>query len=384
MAAPTSQKADRRPISFRLEDGKGGVTTLPLVIRPEDLTYLSPALQTVIPTLGGAFLDDFGPGLSSIQISGHTGWGSGFRPPGDEEFKKVRQVVWTGWHRARADAVSDGRDVRDVKLIFVDELDEIVAVVAPGQFQLKRNQSRPLLFMYQIGMTVLSEDIAPLDEDPLNFSSDGSRNSVLAGINSIQSSVDKIASIVPGLQGSIDSSLFSPLRDMSAKATSAFHQVVGVVSASGGVVDHQGAQYISVAKDFALVGRNAFNTVNAIGSLVDSVSHDVATVAGAFNNAHCVLANTFRAITEYPDYSALYGASNCSSTVGGSPLSPLAGENPWETVLSPSAAVAAVSPDARQNMDVMKLADPILRPMSTSELASRAAAIASGVVFPWQ
>ena len=45
-----------------------------LVIRPEELTRTDPSRINDTRTLGGAWSDNFGEGLSSLTISGHTGW----------------------------------------------------------------------------------------------------------------------------------------------------------------------------------------------------------------------------------------------------------------------------------------------------------------------
>src|SRR5277367_3573779 len=74
---PPSQKVGSAPISFIFIDGSipaPNTWTLNLVIRPEELTRTDPSRMTVQQTLGGAWADDFGPGLGSINISGTTGW----------------------------------------------------------------------------------------------------------------------------------------------------------------------------------------------------------------------------------------------------------------------------------------------------------------------
>lgn len=383
MANPRSQKADKRPISFRLEDGQGGSTTVPLVIRPEDLNRTEPSLQSFVPTFGGAFMDDWGLGISTIQISGNTGWGSGKRPPGEEEFKKVHNAAWTGWHAARKAAVEDGRDVKAVKLLFIDELDEITAVVAPGSFALKRNRSRPLLMMYQISMTVLSDDIAPPAKDPLDFTSIGKPDTIRAGLASLGSSVGRITAAASRIRSFVDGAVADPLHQIMGLSTGAFSKVISVVSAARGVVNDEASHYIGIATDLSLLGRNAFNTYNAVATLPDFLKHEVSAVASSYQNAFCVLRNAFRKVQDYPDYDSVYGASNCSSTVGGSPLSLLADRNPWEVILPSRSAVASVTPEARANIELFKSADPVLRPMSLSELTSRVTAVGSGVSFPW-
>ncbi|HEX5678796.1 MAG TPA: hypothetical protein VFX91_12595, partial [Alcanivorax sp.] len=112
-------------------------------IRPEELTVIEPSRAAVQQTLGGAWLDNFGPGIKSVNIGGHTGWRALY---GDEDgfalFKRLNNTVFRLWHAKRAAAIEAGRDPDLIQLVFVDELDELVYVVAPLSFQLRRSKSR--------------------------------------------------------------------------------------------------------------------------------------------------------------------------------------------------------------------------------------------------
>lgn len=381
--APRSQKADERPIAFRLEDGAGGDSTVGLVIRPGDLSFNETALQAPVQTLGGAFLDDWGAALSSIQISGHTGWGSGNRPDGFQAFQDLHATVWNGWHAARKAAVDAGRSPTEVRLTFVDDLDDIAVSVTPGAFSLKRNKSSPLLHMYQVSMTVLGRSITKPLVDPLNMGGGGTPNVVKLGLSSLQSSITTLNTAAANIHSFIDHTLAAPLHGLVTQASQAMSQVMNVVGAARGVVTSATAPFIGIAADLSLLGRNVFNTYNAIAGLPDFLANQVAGVASAFNNAFCVLRNAFRKVSEYPNYDAIYGASNCSSTVGGSPVSPLLGVNPWEVILPGDPIVAAVTPAARDNITLLKATDPVLAPMSSGELGSRVQAVLSGVTFGW-
>lgn len=380
---PRSQKADERPMAFRLENGAGGDTTVPLVIRPEDLDHSETALETAIPTLGGAFIDNFGPGLASIKISGTTGWGSNGRKSGFDAFKELHDAVWTEWHASRKRAVEEGRSPLDVKLTFIDDLDELCFLVSPGAFSLRRNKSSPLLMRYSISMTVLSDQIQPPVKDALDLFGGGSASSVKTGLSSLKASIKKIEDGAAKLRGVIGGSLGATVLNVANKASASLGKVVSVVTSARGIVTAQASQFVGIAQDMSLVGRNLFQTYAAITTLPDFVKHQVATVAGAFNNAFCVLKNAFKRPREYADYDALYGASNCSSTVGGSPISPLADRNPWEVILPMQQQVASVTPEARSSIEAMKATDAVLAPMGLADLGSRLTKIDLGVKFPW-
>src|SRR3546814_6347174 len=162
-APPASQKADVRPISFMLDDLAFGTppTSVDLAIRPEDLTRGDPSRMDVQQTLGGAWADNFGPGIPTINISGHTGWRRlvGSIGDGEARFQNLKSTVFDQWHLKRRDAVQAGRDPDLVQLVFSDALDGFTVVVAPMNFTLRRSKSRPLLYQYPIPLTVLDQNV---------------------------------------------------------------------------------------------------------------------------------------------------------------------------------------------------------------------------------
>lgn len=385
MAAPPSQKADKRPMSFVLSNSfKGTTKKVDLVVRPEDLMRNEPALQTTTQTFGGAWIDDFGRGVQTIQISGHTGWRTG--PGWEAAFKELRDNVWVQWHDQRKEAIDAGQDPDKVQLIFVDTLDDIVAVVAPSLCSLKRNKSSPLLMRYAISMTVLSDTLAKKTLDELaalsgELDAQQAALNKASGIESLQGSLDKITAKAASVRGYIDSNIAAPIKNFMALSTNAFQQVLNVTNTVTGLVSAEADQLIGIAQDIALVGRNAFYTYNAVVGLPTAIQHELSEVAAAYENAFCVLNNVFKRARQYPDYSDLYGASNCSSTVGGSPLSPIRGTNAFEVVLPSVTLPPSVTASAKSDIEAMKSTDPVLNPMGVADMALRLGSIADGVVY---
>jgi hypothetical protein len=385
--APVSQKADSRPISFYLDDQVSGGSPIhvPLVVRPEDLSRSEPGLITATPTLGGAFIDDFGPGISTIQISGHTGWnlGNGW----EKQFAELRDNVWVQWHSRRADAVKRGRDPNDVKLIFSDALDSIVCVVAPSSFSLKRNRSRPLLMMYQISLIVVSEQLSAVEKDALHIGGTGSQrdDSVVNGIASLSASISKIQKAAANIHALVDANLAAPARNFLALTNTALNKVLTAVRSAApltSAVGEEAQQFIGIARDLSLAGRNLFYAYNAVAALPDFVRVELSEVASAFENAFCVLSNAFSRVKLYPNYDSVYGASVCSSTVGGSALSPYADQNTFEAILSRTSAAPTVTAAAQSAIARLHAMDPVLAPRNVGQLVSDTSAVWSGVGFP--
>jgi hypothetical protein len=181
------------------------------------------------------------------------------------------------------------------------------------------------------------------------------------------------------LQNFIDASIVAPVRNLMNLSTSVMNQVLGVVDPIKGIISSESSQLIGIASDLAQVGRNVFWAYNSIATLPDTLMHQVSAVANAFENAMCVLKNAFTPEIQYQDYSDLYGASICSSTIGGSPPSPLAGTNPFESIVTLPSTVVAVTPQAQINIAAMKVSDFIASPATLTSLGSTVTAIANGV-----
>jgi hypothetical protein len=265
-----------------------------------------------------------------------------------------------------------------VRLLFADALDKITAVVIPGRFDLKRNKARPLLMMYSIGMTVLSDSLSPALVDSLSIPGVSEATAVL-GRNSLLSSIVRLQEKGAKLRSFIDTRVATPLRNFVALSTGYFQRVVDNIDAVRGVVSDETAQLVGIAADLAMVGRNAFYTYNALVSSAQGVQHDIAEIANAYENALCVLRNAIRRGRLNPDYSDVYGASTCSSTIGGSPVSPLAGSNPFEFIFPTVIAPPAVPVLVKASIDVMHATDPVLRPMPLEALGAELVVITNGL-----
>lgn len=380
LAPPTSQKADVRPISFILDDQATGTppVSLNLALRPEDLTRGDPSRLNVQQTLGGAWGDNFGPGVPTINISGHTGWrpAAGTGEDGMARFHSLKNLVFDQWHTLRANAVQTGRDPDLVQLIFADALDEFTVVVAPGQFVLRRSRSRPLLFQYQIHMFVLDQNV-----DAMRYVSAlglGVNASILqqTGLESLTASVNEITGQINNVRGWIDSTLVKPVQSFMNQTARLYGAVRGMIASANGVA----GSLISVAQMSAQAGINLFRTVAAVESIPQQVKADLMAVGGAYSNIYCVLHNALRQQIYYEDYDPLFGSSNCSSTAGGRPISSLAGTNPfYSAVPTLQPLPVSLTSSAQSGLSTLAANDPVLSPLSTPALRAAVSDIASGM-----
>lgn len=384
MATP-DQKAETRPISFvlhnmALDDDPYEVK---LVIRPEDLTRTDTSRLTTTQTLGYAWADNFGAGLPTIQLAGHTGWGAGTRPNGFEEFLNLYSTVYQEWHTQRAQAIDDGYDPDLVKLIFLDKLDEIQWVVAPQNFILKRNRSRPLLSMYQINLTFLSDDVADtldaLDQLAELTSLDSLSELELTGLDSILNSITKISEFI----SSGITAVLGPIKAVFDKVVSLTGKVLSTINnlmrAGVGLVSTLTNGLLGLATSLTRAASNMTGIVQSIMTLPDRTKAQFQRVGAAFENAFCVLKNIFKKRTFLPKYDALYGASMCSSTAGGPAITRYDTENPFPVLFPVNNSAIAVTQDATFALSRLSTADPVLYPPSMSQLGSDLQSIGNGV-----
>lgn len=378
---PKSQKASERPIGFFLDDRRssGDTYTADLVIRPEDLVRTDPSRMSVQQTLGGAWADNFGAGIPTINISGHTGWrrrlGANDERDGGERFKYLFEVVFTKWHLLRTSAIRSGEDPDDVRLIFVDALDDFAAVVAPTSFVLRRSRSRPLLSQYQISMMVLTLNIDAPKLD-LGLGPTSKREKEMAGLDSLTESIKKLTEYAKDINKYIDKNLVAPARDFLQKTARLYGSVVEAVA----TVDDIAGSLVSVARMTAQAGVNIFRAMGAVANLPSQVTGRLMQVASAYSNILCVLRNAIRQQEFYDDYSPLFGSANCSSTSGGRPLSPLSGVNPFY-LYSPANRELPVTLTENAQTSLMSLAssDVVLAPMSTGSLGGALTQVSNGM-----
>lgn len=379
---PTSQRPGERPIAFLLDDQVSGLGPVPahtLYVRPEDLTRDDPSRVNIVQTMnGGAWADDFGPGVAMITIAGHTGWrrGEGSNDDGEARFKALRAQVFEEWHKRRAQAVANSKDPAGVGLIFSDSLDSIVATVAPMRFVLRRSRSRPLLLQYQIQMAVLADGVATGLILPAGQVSKSVLTSL--GLDSLEASLKKIEAFAASAKSVIDRELLAPVQSFLGVTQAVYGRVTQTINSITSVP----ASLISVAQTSAAAGANLFRTFALVANLPTLVRGQLMEVSAAYNNIACVLRNALATPDQFLDYSSIYGASGCSSTAGGRAISAFGSSNTFAVVApAPTADIVSVSTAAQASMTTLARSDVVLQPMDTDLAAFHAGAVGAGVVL---
>lgn len=379
--APPNQRFRR--IGFNLTGGPGGAKDLryDFVVRPSDLTRAETSRMSVNQTLGGAWVDSFGPGLGTITLAGTTGWRGGFFASGEELFAQLREVVFKDWHKRRLDSVVAGQDPSAVKLYFVDTLDEISALVVPKQFTLRRSKTQPLLSSYQITLIEIGDGTASDDVDkiiaalsnPLRF---------LLGLTGLGGTLSTIANYAQQGMAVLGAARagFQALMDLPNTLLGPF---ISMARQAGGMLDGALAMFHSTLLDVSEAGRNATAALAADDTLSPLERFPLMQAAAAWNDINCTLANSFQTGRYFRSYDDLFGASGCSSTGGGDAASryTAGGLNPWDAVFPQEVAPVAVSAEAAAAIVTLK-GDPLDLIGDQARIGGLLSVMAGGITTP--
>lgn len=382
---PGSQKASARPISFMLVDPTAPEAvsrsrSITLAIRPQELTRTSPSRLTVQQTLAGAWQDNFGSGIDQIVISGHTGWHRSQEgtatPDGEERFKALRDLIYVDWHKRKQDAINAGRDPDQIQLIFADKLDGFAVVVATNSFILRRSKSQPLLVAYQISMTVLDTVIDPVNATTPRLITNSPSDLRAAALKSLNTSTANLQNYLQDIQNFIDHTIAQPVKSFMMATSKLYTTVSNNINQASAIAD----ELVHVAHLTAQVGMNVIRTAQAVAGIPSFAKARLMQVASEYSNIFCVLRNAFTSQAFYPDYSPLYGSSNCSSTNGGGPPSQFADTNPFfEVVPANPPLPITISPQALQGMQTLAANDLVQAPFTNTQMAGYLNTINSGI-----
>lgn len=326
-------------------------------LRPEQLSRSEPSRLTVNQTLGGAWADAFGRGVSTINISGHTGWRGGAFGDGASAFYDLRESCFVQWHDQREAAAAAGTDPDTIQLYFVDTLDDICALVAPKSFALQRSKSSPLLYRYQIALIVLDDASAGsvvVDLIAGNLRGASRWLGAQVGLGNLIGIIGALADNASSIYGAFADSVsgymlkFSDLVALTAD----------VASESKGVLTDAAKPVVGAALAVAEAGRNGLRVLASAEPLT-SKKAEIMSAAAACHDALCSISHGF-AGRAYLSFDDLFGASTCSSTAGGRAWSTYTENraNPFFAQWPPVASRLIMSPAARDAITLLRR-DPL-------------------------
>lgn len=378
---PNSQKD--RPIGFVLWDDEASekIADHWLVIRPEEMTKSDPSRGSVQQTLGGAWLDDFGTGLSNITIKGHTGWRGTDSLSGESLWTDLHGVVLARYHAERATRVAQGRDPDRVQLLFADQLNDLSLVVYPERFSLHRHKSRPLLKLFDISLIVLGDVSFDIRfTDPIQRAIDNPLGRYGVAGERLKSASDKMRGLAEKSKAFFGplTNTMSEVMNLTADGLDAVNKYADTVT---GGFDAVTGPVLQTSIMLQRAGHNVCQILATPANLATHVKAGLMEISANYNETICLLMNNFNLLRELPVFDDLFGASNCSSTGGGLPPSPLADRNAFDEFYSPRKAPVSVSRDASSALASLG-GDPLsMTSMTATQLERPLTTIKDGVRF---
>jgi hypothetical protein len=153
--------------------------------------------------------------------------------------------------------------------------------------------------------------------------------------------------------------------------------VIGMIRTGVNVV----ARVILTAREIAQAGMNIARSISAILDLPSLAKQQISKVATEYSSIFCLIRNALGITPYYDDYSSVYGASNCSSTAGGRPPSIYANTNTFAAITPETDSTVTVSSAAQSSLAALTRTDPVLSPMSQSELLAHTNNVVAGVAI---
>ncbi len=320
---------------------KNDMEELTLFINPENYNQTEPARVTVTQTKGGMFVDHFGPGVKTIQISGTTGY---FGGKNKKLTQTSRSVAATGDLASRTTGKESGQEhflrlrkmyrnwldnstdpVEPAEMRFHNWADKESYQVAITTFNLQRAVGRPLLYQYNIQMTViraLDAKKTTTEPDITDLLGDSSRN--LAYATNLSTNVGFFDNLISNLGLTGATKTFG---NLYAKGLTFYNTVNGVYETMESVVN----DVRGVANDINMVIAGAATFVskpfNIVSSLADSISDICDALSSwtlipneairAFRNMQCTLQVLPESLFQgFTNPELFEGASNCGTTLG--------------------------------------------------------------------
>lgn len=202
------------------------------------------------------------------------------------------------------------------------------------------------------------------------------------GLDGLNSDLAEINAGVAGVPTYIQSNMVSSVTSFLSTAAATLAATIKLLQDTK-ELGPAGAQLVELCANLMLCGQNALYTYIAGNDEIEyGAQNFVSSLAGTFTDAYAILNNTFVVPPLFPDFSGVYGSSGGSATDGGSPLSPLAGQNTFSSIVPPVLPLVAVTPLAQQNIGALLVADPIFDPMELDILSDSLSGVGGGVTFP--
>lgn len=397
---PPPHLQETKRITFLLID-KEGTNIFPggviarhtLKINPEDYTLDWPSRSAVVQTLGGAVIDDFGLGLPIISIRGTTGWGrrSEVDPvDGFSSFQDLFSNIYRAYHEIRGTVRDEGRNPDAITLLVIDEVNfgesDKVKTSLPvfschfTNFRLSRSKSRPLLFQYDLTLTVVDTDAnekttAAQDEIAASLRQLEGRDADKIGLllDAFASNKAKIADLPNSAGLSVGNITVGDIANTIRNGYDAATKVLqNIEDIKGGVT----SAVQNVTSQIARVQGAIVKVTRAVQEnfLLNQTAEVVGEINRLLESAYTLQCALKRVSfgSPLPRITALNGAGTCSSSVGTAPSEFANEENTFNRIAGGETQgiidIVTVNPTGDTALENIEGFDPVLEPFPGFDL----------------
>ncbi len=147
-------------ITFELHKDESLFYSYTFTINPEEFSQEEPSRSSVIKTLGGAYVEEWGRDLININIKGTTGYGkryyaNGKETDGYQTFKDLRDKIYRYFLEPQGRMKQT--QTSKYQLLFFNWEDDEYYEVYPERFILMRSKNKPLLYSYDFSFICIKQ-----------------------------------------------------------------------------------------------------------------------------------------------------------------------------------------------------------------------------------
>jgi len=273
-------------------------------VNPEEFNVSRQHRVQVTQTLGDPFIDEFGLGLATLNIRGTTGWRA--RPgvqnvDGYEAFNLLHRNFINKYFELRLDKLKNQQDPSDIKLVIINNVDDLVFEIIPVDFQLLRNKVKPLLYQYNLTFKIITDmgDVSHAQTSAVTNKIQ-SRNwltTLVSRATALAAKVSAFTTSVCQTFGTFIQDAVDVINTVSSGAADIANFLYGITSTISSTLD---------------AVRDAQTIIQNLDLDIMIELNQLSTVLGEFN---CYLANGIQE-SWLPDFSAISGITDCAATHG--------------------------------------------------------------------
>lgn len=150
-----------------------GAHSLYLPLNP-DIQLTRAVRTTATQTIQGAWVDNFGLGIGTLTLSGHTGWAAGQGSYNGQPVNgfEAYQALWYDimeYYFARQS--QQATQPAQVTMQFSNDVDEmffdVMPASTPNPWTIQRSKVKPYLYQYTLSLTILRDNMHPGAVSPI-------------------------------------------------------------------------------------------------------------------------------------------------------------------------------------------------------------------------